>query len=302
MSNTLKDKMGIYQIVNLINGKKYVGSSQNLYNRKIRHFSTLRNNKHRNCHLQNAFNKYGEDNFSFEVIEFVDTIDELLPREQYYIELYQVCNKTKGYNIIVDAVRHTLSEETKQKISLAKRGNKHPMYGKRGILSPLYGKTLSKETKLKISLAQRGKTFSKETKLKISLANKGKTLSEETKQKISLANKGRIHSEEAKRKMSLAKRGKYGGEKHPMYGKHHSLESRRKMSLANKGDKHPMYGKRGSLNPNSKKVICVETGIIYYGIHEASRVLNICFTSICKCCRGEQKTAGGYHWQYYNPS
>ena len=254
MSNTLSGKMGIYQIVNLIDGKKYIGSSKNLYNRKIRHFSTLRNNKHRNCHLQNAFNKYGEENFSFEVIEFVNTIDELLPREQYYIELYQVCNKTKGYNIIVDAVRHTLSEETKQKISLAKKG-----------------KIRSEETKIKISLALKGQTLSEEIKQKISLAKKGSKN----------YNYGQILSEETKQKISLALKGS----KNYNYGKTLSEETKLKIGLA-----------------NSKKVICVETGIIYDGISGAGRVLNICRTNISKCCKGKLKTAGGYHWQYYNPS
>lgn len=223
MSNTLSGKMGIYQIVNLTDGKKYIGSSNNLYNRKAKHFSALRNNNHYNYYLQRAFNKHGEANFSFEVIEFVNTIEELLPREQYYIELYQVCDRDKGYNLIVDATRNILSDESREKISLA---------------------------------------------------NKGKTLSEETKLKMSLAKKGRIFSEETKQKMSLVK----------------------------KGDKHPMYGKTGALNPASKKVICVETGVIYDSMLEASRVLNICFTSISKCCTGKLKTTGGYHWQFYNPS
>lgn len=274
MSNTLKDKMGIYQIVNLIDGKKYVGSSKNLYNRKAKHFYNLKNNKHGNCHLQNAFNKYGEDNFSFEVIEFVNTEDELLPREQYYIELYQVCDKDKGYNLIVDAVRHAHSDETKQKMSLAKKG-----------------KTRSEETKLKISLAKKGKTLSEETKLKIGLAKKGskhhmygkrgtlcpnygKTHSEETKLKMSLAKKGKIFSEEAKLKMSLAHKGKTLSE-----------ETKLKMSLA-----------------KSKKVICIETGVIYNCMLEASKINNINQSSISLCCKGRQKTAGGYHWQYYNPS
>ena len=240
MSNTLKNKMGIYQIVNLIDGKKYVGSSKNLYKRKSSHFYNLKNNKHRNCHLQNAFNKYGEENFSFEVIEFVNTIYELLPKEQYYIDLYQVCDKTKGYNLIVDAVRHAHSEETKLKMSLARKGDKHPMYGKRGELSPFFGKSLSEETKLKISLAKKGKTRSKETKLKI--------------------------------------------------------------SLAKKGSKNHLYGKTGDLHPKSKKVICIETGIMYNSMVDAEKITGIKRENISHCCRGKSKTAGGYHWQYYNPS
>ena len=264
MSDTLRDKMGIYQIVNLVDGKKYIGSSNNLRVRKRTHFSNLRNNNHYNYYLQRAFNKHGEDNFSFEVIELVNTIEELLPREQYYIELYQVCNRDKGYNLIVDAVRGKTSLETRIKMSKNHAdvsGSKNPNYGKKGKLNHNYGKPRS----------------------------------EETKRKISLANKGRIHSEEAKLKMSLAKKGS----NHPNYNKHHSEKTKLKMSLAHKGSKNPMYGKAGALSPTFKKIICVETGTIYNGITEASRVLNICRTSISSCCRGKTKTAGGYHWRYY---
>lgn len=58
----------IYIIENLINHKKYVGQTKNPKVRKSSHFSKLRNNKHINKHLQNAWNKYGEKNFEFKII------------------------------------------------------------------------------------------------------------------------------------------------------------------------------------------------------------------------------------------
>lgn len=48
----------------------------------------------------------------------------------------------------------------------------------------------------------------------------------------------------------------------------------------------------------SKPVKCIETGEIYYGIHEASKQTNISYQNIWKVCKGERKTAGGYHWEY----
>ena len=48
----------------------------------------------------------------------------------------------------------------------------------------------------------------------------------------------------------------------------------------------------------SKRVLCVETGIIYNSAHEANRQTNINLTNICKVCRGERHIAGGYHWEY----
>lgn len=51
MSQDLKNKMGIYQIINIIDGKRYIGSSNNLHKRRLRHFWMLKNNRHTNYHL-----------------------------------------------------------------------------------------------------------------------------------------------------------------------------------------------------------------------------------------------------------
>ena len=47
-----------------------------------------------------------------------------------------------------------------------------------------------------------------------------------------------------------------------------------------------------------KKVVCVETGIIYISIHDAENNTGICSQNICRCCKGDKGTAGGYHWKY----
>jgi hypothetical protein len=57
---------GIYQIRNLLNGNVYIGKATSFYNRWTVHLSELRNNIHFNKHLQNAWNKYGEENFVFD--------------------------------------------------------------------------------------------------------------------------------------------------------------------------------------------------------------------------------------------
>ena len=50
----------------------------------------------------------------------------------------------------------------------------------------------------------------------------------------------------------------------------------------------------------SKKIVCIETGIIFISIHDAGKKLNIEATNICKALKGKTKTCGGYHWEYYN--
>jgi group I intron endonuclease len=78
---------GIYQIRNLINNKLYIGSSQVISKRWELHKCSLKTNKHHNIHLQRAYNKYGKDNFVFEILEHIDDINNLYPKEQYYIDL-----------------------------------------------------------------------------------------------------------------------------------------------------------------------------------------------------------------------
>ncbi len=51
-------------------------------------------------------------------------------------------------------------------------------------------------------------------------------------------------------------------------------------------------------NKTYKKVLCVETGIVYNSATEAARMLNLQQTNITACCRGRLSTTGGYHWQY----
>lgn len=75
---------GIYCIVNISNGKRYIGSSNCIRTRLWKHRAELRHNKHENPHLQNAWNKYSEKNFDYYVVEECH-VDILLEREQYYV-------------------------------------------------------------------------------------------------------------------------------------------------------------------------------------------------------------------------
>lgn len=104
---------GIYAIKNKINGKRYVGSSISVHYRwGQQHRPELRKQKHRNRHLQRAWNKYGEDAFEFEVIEACE-VEHLVEREGWWIEHTQSWDRNHGYNLsrIVQG-RRVLSEET----------------------------------------------------------------------------------------------------------------------------------------------------------------------------------------------
>ena len=72
--------IGIYKIVNNATGMCYVGQSQDVKKRVKEHFRLLRWNKHINSKLQNAYNKYGQENFSWEleaVCEYPEDLDRI---------------------------------------------------------------------------------------------------------------------------------------------------------------------------------------------------------------------------------
>lgn len=113
--------MCVYEIVNLINNHRYIGSSLNgLEWRKKKHLNELRRNNHHNRHLQSAYNLYGENVFRFNVVEEVEDKSILAEKEQEWID------KSKPeYNVMRDIKSHIgikRSKETCEKISKSLTG------------------------------------------------------------------------------------------------------------------------------------------------------------------------------------
>lgn len=88
----------LYIIENIVNHKRYVGQTTNIKKRIYEHFRRLRNNKHINKKLQNAFNKYGEESFIFTYKEVeVKDLDEL---DELEIDLIKKLDSyNNGYNL-----------------------------------------------------------------------------------------------------------------------------------------------------------------------------------------------------------
>lgn len=124
MSSSIPQTSGIYKIVCLPTGKLYIGSSDNLRVRSLSHWAYLRGQRHANAYLQNAWNKYGESSFAFEIIELILS-SFLLEREQYWIDKLQACDHRKGFNFSPVAgsargVKHT--EESKRRMGEGRKG------------------------------------------------------------------------------------------------------------------------------------------------------------------------------------
>ena len=92
-------KSGIYIISCNVNKKFYIGSTTNMFKRRLgHHYGALVRNKHRNSYLQNSFNKYSEKAFSFSILEYVNDNSRMLDREQYWIDKLDALNK--GFNML----------------------------------------------------------------------------------------------------------------------------------------------------------------------------------------------------------
>lgn len=175
MQNELKS--GIYCIENITNNKKYIGQSIHMTQRWSKHISELKNGHHDNDYLQKSWNKYGEENFKFYVLEYCekDLLDE---RESYYIELYDAMNRKFGYNLksggqasnyVCDEVREKISNSNKKSYqnsnlkqirrldALNQWANPEIKQKIMGENNGMYGRHHTEEARLKMSEKRKGK-------------------------------------------------------------------------------------------------------------------------------------------------
>jgi len=195
---------GIYAIVNLVNGKRYVGSSANLRKRWWQHRARLRVGNHHSCHLQRSWDKHGEASFAFKVIEFVP-VDFLLDIEQKYLD-----ENNGGYNIskCSDAPQkgRKISEEQRKKLSIALKGRKKSPETRARMSAASKGKkkthppyVRTPEQRAHMSAKMKGRIITTAARAKISAKSSGnkycvgRVLSKETREKISTSLKKRHH-------------------------------------------------------------------------------------------------------------
>lgn len=136
----------IYQIRNKVNSKIYIGSTNDVRLRWNNHRSSLNRGAHENPYLQNAWDKHGEDNFEFSILEEVND-NNRIEREIHFLNENKSCDREIGYNI-----------------------DENPS-DKSGKNNPFYGKKHSQETKQRLREAARNR--SPELKKKMGAKNRG---------------------------------------------------------------------------------------------------------------------------------
>jgi group I intron endonuclease len=181
--------VGIYSICCSHNGKRYIGSSVSVQNRKRTHFRELNKGIHSISKMQNDWNKYGKESFIFQPLLICSNTD-LTFYEQRAIDTFDSIKN--GYNKYkaTDPPLRGLNANTSLAIA--------------HVASLLVGRKLSKEHCKNISLARTGLKYSEEVKSKMC----GRVVSSETKQRISDACKGRKLTEEHKLNISKALSGR----------------------------------------------------------------------------------------------
>lgn len=200
-------------------------------------------------------------------------------------------------------------EKIRKSLCWIRKGNKLPQSQKNNISKSLKGRIpWNKGLNINNSIIM------KNIGEKVSKINKGKIVSLETRKKISNSRK----NSDKVRGINNIWYGTHG----PMYNKKHSIETRLKMSQNRKKEKNAFYGKKHTLEAKKsnsekvklkwkdpeyrnkilqslkRKVICIETNIIYPSVNIASRMTKI--KNISKCCKGLIESAGNLHWKYYN--
>lgn len=254
---------GVYKITNMVNKKVYIGQTDRLNQREREHFYKLERNEHHNQFLQKSYNKYGKENFIFEVLEESDNLNEC---ELHWINNYGGINSELNYNL-KDPTSKEWSNYVKVKQSKATLGENNPNYGNKW----------SEEQKEKLSKMKKGKTLEELI---------GKEKAELVKQKMSNSQKGRKHTEEVKEKI----RQSNIGEKNPSYGK----------GDRQKGEKNPNYNKpmptrKPILKLNEKYEIVKEYEFLSQVKEDGFNPSNVMY-----CANGVKgyKKSKGYFWKW----
>jgi len=276
----------IYCATNLINKKVYIGqTTKSLNYRKSTHIRGSRNKRPQCRKFHFAIQKYGHENFEWTVIATCSSQEELNTKEIEFISIFKATEDEFGYNLAQGGRSGgRLSEETKRILSEKSRGEK----------SVWFGRKHTEETKIKISLAQKGKTGKPHTeasKEKLRQRMMGNSISEEARAKISAKKTGFKHSQASKEKMSAERKKNY---LNPEY------QQKMKELAVNRGQDIEMRKKIAEAK-GAKPFAAYKDGVLikeFFSIHGAAKELGLSCAGIRKVLKQKSKACRGYVFAY----
>jgi group I intron endonuclease len=157
--------MIIYKVTNKVTGECYIGQTEYTLEKRWKQHCCTSNKCVR---LRNAIQKYGQNNFSIEIVAEYRNREDLDNAENYFIDYFN-CLSPNGYNLKTGGGNGKHSEESRKKISVARTGI-----------------VFSGETLKRMSVSASKRIATKETRVKIGNAGRGKKRSEISRKKIYL--------------------------------------------------------------------------------------------------------------------
>lgn len=309
----------VYEITNLVNGKKYIGKRS--CKCPIEEDKYIGSGKL----LKKAIDKYGKENFKKDILQICKSEKQAYDREKYFINKFNATDNREYYNIR-DGGQGFSSEDAKR------------LWKDENFRIKLSNRVISEETRIKISnslranpnasIGMKGKKHTDEARNKISEALKGKEKTDEHKNKMSEISKKRYKETDVSEKMleGILKKWKDEGFKKKMsnthkgnkymLGKKHTEASKIKMSESLKGKTPWNKGRKMTeeevkkhseirKGKGFKKVICLNNLEVFESLQTASIYAGLkSYTNISNCCRGRRNYAGKINgepakWMYY---
>lgn len=313
----------VYIHINTINGKKYVGQTCMPIDKRWGlngegYMHKNKNGEYSQPAFANAIIKYGWQNFEHKIISNNLSKEEADNLEKQLIESYQSNDPKFGYNIREGGSHGRMSEKSKEKLSNSLtgkfKGEKNPMYGKKGELSPGWGrKDTDEQRKVKSErmIGEKNPMYGRTKEF----------MSEEERYSKGSSMRGKHHSRDVKEKISEKLKEYYKEHEHHAKGTHRSEEfkntMREKMTgrtatdEAKKKMSENHHDVSGGNNPRARKVRCIETGEIFPSAADAGRAYNLAQSNpgsdIRSSCKNKNKTAGKdkntnepLHWEWIN--
>lgn len=239
-------------------GKVYIGITCQSPERRWRHDGS---GYRENKRLMNAIKKYGWQNFKHEVLFQGLSKDEACQKEIELIAAHKSHEFRYGYNQSLGGEHGELAEESKQAI--------------REKIAELWKSDEYREHMSRAHIGQR--------------TSLGKKMSDESRTKVSDAVRERCKDPEYRARLSSSAKKRTTQERMRAIGK---------IAWENEDSRNKIIASRVGNHYRAKRVLCVETGVVYPSTKDAAKHLGVARETIGQVCRGKRETTHGYHWRF----